>query len=859
MSPPSRARRPSRGTLSASETAVCGSGHSAAGASAFGCKRRGRTSGHGAVARFVLSLTGMFDDTRHALRSLVRSPGFSLVAVLTFALGIGATTAIYSVVSRIVLRPLPLDEPDRLVTVWTSMPDAKIGQLAVAHAEYLDYRAESALLEDAGAYTVQPATLTGAGEPVKLRVGWSTASLWNVVRIPAVLGRTLAEGDDVKGAEPVAVLSYGLWRSRFGADPDVVGRMIELDGAPRRVIGVLAASFDFTQSAPDLWIPYALDPTRRDNHHLLVVARMKRTTNFAQLQPEMDAIVAHWATLYTHSHPMFAVPMRELVVGPVRKPLTVLFGAAMLVMLLCAANVAGLLLARGEGRQREHAVRAALGAGQWSLVRGLLLESLLLAAAGGLLGLLVARATLAGILSLGRGGLPAVGRIGLDVPVLLFAFGVATAAGVLAGLAPAWRLSRPDLASIVKGSGERLSSAPARQRFRSTLVVAETAAAVVLVAGSALLARSLLALTRLDPGLAPDHVLAAQITLPRTAYPGASEVAAFYDRLLERLGALPGARSAALVNSLPMRDEGRLILVGGPWQPPNAEPLGVQVMMVTPSYFETLGTRVLHGRRFTEADRPGAARVAAVNETAAKALFGAADPLGKPLSIVQAQPREPAFEIVAVVRDVRTAGLGSAPSPQVYLPLRQALAEIRGVTRNVSVALRTAVEPATLSGPLRSAIWALDPNLAISNVESMDSVVAASLGPQRFQATLLGSFAALALALAAIGLFGLLANVVGLRRREFGIRLALGATPRQIHGLVLRQGLALTGLGAGAGLVAAAGLWRLTQGLLFGAGRPDPVSLASTVAVLLAVAALAASVPARRAAAVDPAVTLREE
>ncbi len=811
------------------------------------------------MARFLLFWSGMLDDTRHALRSLARTGGFSLVAVLTFALGIGATTAIYSVVSRIVLRPLPLSEPDRLVTVWTRMPDAKIDQLAVAHAEYLDYRAESTLLDGAGAYTVQPATLTGVGEPVKLRVGWSTASLWNVVRIPAALGRTIAEGDDVKGAEPVAVLSNGLWRSRFGADPDVVGRMIELDGTPRRVAGVLAKSFDFTQSAPDLWIPYVLDPARRDNHHLLVVARMKRTTSFAQLQPEMDAIVAHWATLYTHSHPMFAIPLRELVVGPVKKPLAVLFGAAVLVMLVSATNVAGLLLARGEGRRRELAVRAALGAGRWALVRGPLLESLLLAAGGGLLGLLVARVTLAGILSLHQDGLPRVGRAALDVPVLLFAFALAAAAGVLAGLAPAWRMSRPDLASIVKGSGERLSSAPARQGFRSFLVIVETAIAVVLVASAALLARSLLELTRLDPGLDPDHVLAAQITLPPASYPKGPEVEAFYGRLLERLGGLPGVRSAALVNSLPMRDDGRLILVGGPWQPPNAEPLGVQVMMVTPDYFETLGTRVLRGRAFAADDRSGTARVAAVNETAAKALFGAADPLAKPLSIVQAQPREPAFEVVAVVRDVRSAGLGSAPSPQVYLPLSQALTDIRGVTRNVSVALRTAVEPTSLSAPLRAAIWSLDPKLAVSSVESMDAVVTASLGPQRFQATLLGSFAALALALAAIGLFGLLAHVVGLRRREFGIRLALGATRGQVHRLVLRQGLTLTGLGLLVGLLAAAAAGRLLQGLLPGAGGADPVTLAATSAVLLAVAALAAYVPARRAASVDPAVTLREE
>ncbi len=801
----------------------------------------------------------MFSETLQVLRSLRRMPGFTLVVLATFALGIGATTAIYSVVSRVLLRPLPLPESESLVTVWTRMPDAGIDQLPSAHAEYLDYRAETRLMDEVGAYTTRPATLTGAGEPAKLQAGLATASLWTVVGIRPTLGRGLSADDEVKGAEPVALLGHGLWQSRFGADPAVIGRTIQLDGKPRQVVGVLPPAFDFTQAAPDLWLPLVLDPARRDNHHLLVIGRMKPGTSFGMLQPEMDAIVARWAKLYSHSHPFFAIPMRELVVGGVRKPLSILFAAAALVLLVAATNVAGLLLARGETRQRELAVRAAMGAGRLSLVRSLLGESVILATAGGLLGLLVARLGLTAILFLQEGALPGVDGIGLDGEVLLFALGVSILAGVLAGLVPALRVSRPDLASILKGSGERTASASGRQRLRSLLVVAETALAVVLVAGSALLVKGLWTLSRVDPGLDPDHVLAAQVSLPPATYAQAPDVLAFYDRLLERTSALPGVRSAALVNSLPMRDDMRLILVGGPWQAPGAEPFGAVVMMVTPAYFETLGNPVLRGRPFTAADRSGAARVAALNETAARALFGEGDPLGKPLSIVQAEPKEPSFEIVGVVRDVPAAGLGTDVQPQVYLPLSQAVTEIRGVTRNVSVALRTTVEPSSLGSALRSAIWALDPNLAVSKVESMGSVVSASLGPQRFQATLLASFAALALVLAAIGLYGLLAHTVGLRRRELGIRLAMGARPAQLHALVLSKGLALTGLGLVVGTVVALGTGRLMEGLVHGIGRFDPASLLATSVVLLATAAVASCVPARRAASVNPTVSLREE
>lgn len=795
---------------------------------------------------------------RQIVRSLVRSPGFTAVVLLTVALGVGAATTLSSILRHVLLRPLDFPLPDRLVQVWTAMPDAGIPQLAVGHAEYLDYRSATRLLAEVGAYTQRTTALTGRGEPAQLDAVLTTPSLWAVLGVPAALGRTVAAGDDAPGAEPVAVLSDGLWRSRFGADLGVIGAGIALDGVTRRVVGVMPPRFRLADGGADVWLPAILDPNRRDNHHLLVVGRLRDGVELGELQPEMDAIVAEWGRQYTHAHPMFAVSLVDQVLGPVRRPLGVLFAATLLVLAIATANVAGLLLARGEARRRELGVRTALGASRFALVRLLLAESLALALAGGALGVALARFGLRAVLAIEPGNLPRGDEIRLDAPVLLFALLLAVLAGVAAGLASAWRAARPDIAEILRGSGERTAAGGSRQRLRGALVVTQTATAVVLVAGSALLLRSLANLLRVDPGLAPDHVLTAQLSLPPGRYPRAAEVQGFYDALLERLATAPGVRSAALVNSLPMRDSIRMVLVGGPWQPAGAEPLGADVVMVSERFAETLGSPVLRGRGFTAADRPGAQRVAALNETAARTLFGDGEAIGRAVTLVQSEPRDAPIEIVAVVRDVPTLGLGTEVRPQVYVPLSQAVAGIRGLTRAVSVAVRTEASPERLTEVLRREVRALDPELPLARLETMERVVAATLRPQRFQTLLLGSFAGLALVLAAVGLYGLIAQVAVQRRREFGIRLAVGASPWRVVTLVLRGGLGLAGLGIAIGAVAALATGRLLRGLLFGVEAGDPTSLAVSALVILAAAALASAVPALRAAAVDPAETLRE-
>jgi putative ABC transport system permease protein len=801
----------------------------------------------------------MLNSIRQTIRSLRNTPGFSIVVVATLALGIGATTAIYSVVRHVVLRPLPYPDPDRLVQIWTSMPEARIEMLALAHAEYLDYRAESRLTDEAGAYFSRPMIFTGDGEPAKISAAWTTSSLWPVLGIEAEIGRTLAEGDDQPGAEPIVILAHGLWQSRFGGDPGIVGTTIRLDGVTRTVVGVMPPSFNFPVTGADVWIPYVLDPVRRNNHHLAVLARMQEGVSFDQLQPEMDAIVDRWDRTYDHAHPLFGVLYEEQLLGQVRQPMFLLLGVVALVLLISAVNVAGLLLARGESRQQELAVRAALGSGRLDLVWRLLGESMVLALTGGVLGLVVARFGLAAILLLEPGSVPRIGEVDLDPSVLVFGIAVSILTGIIAGVIPAWRISRTDLVGVLRSGGERIASAANRQRLRSLLVIVETAMAVVLVAGAALLLRSLWQLQRVDPGLDPDHVLTAQLSLSPSDYTNAGEVQEFYDRLLDRLESLPGVRSAALVNTLPMRDMIRMILVHGSWLPEEGEPIGADVVMASSRYLETIGNPVIKGRGFTDRDRPGSARVAAVNETAAKAFFGETDPVGEQLMIIQSQPDDVGFEVVALIQDVPTTGIGTDVRPQVYLPLPLAVAEIRGVTRAVSVVLKTTGDPSRLAGSLRSTVWELDDQLAISNVETMEQVVSSSLRPQRFQAVLLGMFSALALVLAAVGLYGLLAHIVALRRRELGVRLAMGANPGRLVKLVVGQAMRLSGLGVALGIVATIGVSRVLEGLLFGVERSDAASLVSTAVVILATTVVAAWLPARRAATIDPAVMLRDE
>ncbi len=798
----------------------------------------------------------MLQTLIQTVRSLLKHRGFTAVVLLTLALGIGATTAIFSVIRHVLLSPLPYADPDRLARIWVKFPEVRSDSFPAAHQEYLDYRAENKLLEDVAAYTFRTAVLTEAGEPLRITVSPTTSSLWPVLGVEALFGRTYGAGEDQPESEPVTVLSHRLWQLRFGGDPGVVGRTMTLDGVARTVVGVMPPGFRFPEPDVDAWLAYALDPTRRNNHHLYMLGRMKEGVTLTQVEQEMEALAGRWEQVHEHWHAFRAASYSEEVLGPVRGPLALLFAAVGFVLVIACFNVAGLLLARGESRQQELAVRAALGASRGQLIGQLLVESLALGLIGGALGVDVAHLGLKALAALEPGDLPRGEDIAIDGTVLLFSLGISLLVSLGFGLLPALKASRPRLATALSAAGARTTSS--RQLLRRGLVVVETAAAVILVAGAFLLLQSFWQLRHVDPGFDPGGILTAQVSLPASDYMEAHDVDAFYRRAAESVAALPGAGSVSVSNALYNRI--RMVLVKGSWHSDDDEWMGADVMMVSPDYFSTLGITRLAGRGFSDADGSEAPRVAIVNQALAAALFADRDPLGQHVRIEQARPREPTWEVVGLISDSRTFGLAEEVRPQIYFPLPQIVPQIRGVTRGFTFAVKTEGEPLALAAGLRSAIWSIDDKLAVSDLRTMGSVLSESLARERFLATLLAVFGGLALALAAVGIYALLAHLVALRRRELGIRLALGARPGQLQGMVLTEALVLAGLGAVLGLGGALAGVRLIHSLLADAiATTDWLSFVSTPLLLIVTALLACSLPARRAATVDPAATLREE
>ena len=809
-------------------------------------------------------MTQLIQDLRLAARSLARRPGLTVTILFTLALGIGGTTAIFSVVEGVLLRPLPFDDPERLVRIWTQFPEHQAFQFPVSEAEYVDYRDSSELYEDVAAYAEQTVTLTGTGEPVRLGAAFASSSLWTLLGVEPHLGRFFGPDDDRPGAGSVALLSHGLWQRRFGGSEKIVGSDVTLNGGPVTVIGVLPPGFRFPERTTELWLPLRLDEsaiTSRSGHYLGLVGRLSAGASLAEVRAEMEVIVGRWSGLYEHAHPMTASALRDHVLGDAEGPLLLLLAATGFVLLIACVNVAGLLLARGEGRWREIGVRTALGAGRGRLVRQLLTESVLLAGASGLLGLAVAWLGLAALKTFEPGDLPRLDQVGLDGLVLLVNLAVSLATGLFFGILPALRVSRTDLSSALRDSGHQTTSGSVRQRLRGLMVVAEVAVAVVLVAAAGLLLRSFSRLQQVDPGVDPEGVLTARISLPASAYPGVADVVAFHTELMPRLEALPGVRSASMVNHLPFSGNARLesFFVEGRPRGADDEGIGADLQMVAPGYFRTLGVPLRRGRGFSGADRSETPRVVILTESVANAVFGDEDPVGRRIEILAARPRQPSFEIVGVVGDVTHGGLADGVRPQIYLPLAQGATEIGGIPRAVTVTLKTTVESAALAGPLRRQVWEADPDLAISDLRTLRTVLSDSLAPPRFTTLLMSGFSALALLLAAVGFYGLLAHVVSLRRREFGIRLALGARRRQLIGLVVRRGLVLAAAGLALGLTGALAAGRLLERFLFEVRATDTLSFAATPVVLALAALLACYIPARRAASVDPAHALRQD
>ncbi|HET7697322.1 MAG TPA: ABC transporter permease [Vicinamibacterales bacterium] len=793
-------------------------------------------------------------DIHYALRRLIKSPGFTGVAVLTLALGIGANSAIFSVVNGVLLEPLPYPQADRLVGVYHT---SEGGRTVMSGPNYTDVARLATSFENSAAYNTSRMILTGEGDAVRLQAAEVSASLFNVLYVRPALGRSFAADENTPGRTNVAILSHGLWEQRFGGDPAVIGRRVVLDGVPREVVGVMPRGFSYP-SGREIWVPLEYDGNfvsrQRGAWFLGVVARLKGGITPGQSAAEVETLGRNLARQYPDANGeigMTTMPLLEATVGEIRRSVLILLGAVGFVLLIACTNVANLLLARAAARESEMAVRAALGAGRGRLVRQLLTESVVLSLLGAGFGLLLAVWGVELLVSLKPEGIPRLSNVQVDGTV------IALVTGVLVGLVPAFTATRGISASL-REAGRGAVTSRAGVHVRGLLVIAELALAVMLLAGAGLLMRSFLKLQAVDPGFDSAQALTFELTLSDSRYERDEARIQFFDQLLGRLRALPGVRSASAVMGLPLSGLDFIIsfeVSGRPPVPPSQQP-AIQVRVATPDYFDAIGIPLERGRGFTEADRIGTPRVVLITAAAARQFFPGEDPIGKTITLGwrRAPGGERAGgEVIGIVGDVKDAALDEPNPPQIYMPLRQWPVSF------MTVVMKTSVPPASLADAARAQLAAIDPNLPLSEASTLDAVVARSISQERFYLTLLTAFAGVALALAAIGIFGVLSYAVAQRTREIGIRMALGAQERTVIALIVREAMILVASGVVLGTLAARFLSETMTRMLFSITPADPVTFAAVAGLLMAVALLAAYIPARRATRVDPVVALRAE
>jgi putative ABC transport system permease protein len=817
-------------------------------------------------SRVVGIMDSIIKDIRYGVRGLWKHPGFTAIVVITLALGIGASTAIFSVVDSVLLRRLPYRTAERILAIQELDPNGKRGQSTSAN--FYDWRAQQTVFEHLAAIKTTTTNLALSDHAERIDLAQTNANFFDVFGITPQYGRLFIPQDEQAGHEPVVVVSHALWQRRFGSDPSLVGRSITLDGRNYNVVGIAPPGFQYPDKT-ELWLPplrfvpelypeQDVTQTRRMGY-LTVVALLKPGVSLQQAAGEIETITARLRQQYPDTNNKRfnrVLSLHEHLVGDTNKLLWLLLGAVTFVLLIGCANVANLLLASGASRQKEMAIRAALGASRWRVIRQLFTESTILALSGGVVGLLIAFWGLAAITKLLPADFPRLNEIHIDLRVLGFTFAASMLTGILFGLAPALQISRSDVQESIRETGRGAAGSRRQSRFRQALIVVEVALSVVLLAGAGLLFRSFLRLQSVNTGFVSQQVLTARLTPSGTSYVNDADYAKFYNGVIEKVSAIPGVQDAGLINTLPLykgptsgfRVEGRPVTTPDKWP-------SVNYRVVSPNYFRAMGIPVLQGRAYTDRDNENAPLAMMVNQQLAREIFPDENPVGKRITFggtnPDGQPRW--FEIVGVVANVRSVELREAPTAELYFSAQQDLWPA------MSLVVRSSVEPSSLSASVRQAVNEVDRSVPVADVKTMDHVVSESITQPRFNLFLLGLFSAVAMVLSAAGIYGVTAYTVTQRTHELGIRIALGAQVGDVLKMILGQGMAVIGVGLVAGLAAAFGLMRLLRSLLFGVGENDPLTFVAITAVLVLVALIACYIPARRATKVDPLVALRAE
>ena len=809
----------------------------------------------------------LWQDVRYGFRMLLKSPGFTLVTVLALALGIGANSAIFSVVNAVLIRPLPFKNSERLVFMgeWSQ----QIPEMSVSYPNFLDWREQNQVFEQIAAFRSQGFSLTGAGEPEQLSGREVSASFFTALGVSPALGRNFAPDDDRPGGNRTTIISQGLWQRRFGGDPNIVGQQLTLNNESYTVIGVLPATFEW-QAPVDLFVPIGLRADQlmeRGSHPgMYVIGLLKPGVTVDQARTEMKSIAARLAQQYpkeNEGHSVALDGLQERAVEDIRPALLVLLAAVAFVLLIACANVANLLLARAATRSKEIAIRTALGAGRLRIIRQLLTESVMLALMGGTLGLLFAMWGIDALLAAIPDDIPRLLVMGirLDTGVLIFTLVISVLTGLIFGLAPALQASKANLNESLKEGGRSGASGASRHRVRNTLVISEVALSLLLLIGAGLLIKSFLRLSQADVGFDPQNVLTMRITLPAARYKESAQVASFWQELLQRTRALPGVKAAGLTRGLPMSGgiESSFTIEGRPATSVKDTAVAVS-LSVSPDYFRAMDIPLLRGRYISEQDTADAPGVVVIDEMLATRFFPNDEPLGKRLKMGTSDSKSPWMQIIGVVKHVKHYGPDEEGRVEVYMPYVQVPAEWRAAaTRSMVLAVRTTTDPTGLTSAIRNEVLQIDKDQPVSQINTMERIVADAVAPQKFATWLLGLFAAVALVLAAVGIYGVMAYSVTQRTHEIGIRMALGAARKDVLKMVVSQGMKLALIGVGIGLIGAFAVTRLMSSLLYGVSATDPLTYGGVAVLLAGVALLACLIPARKATKVDPMVALRYE